>query len=127
MIRTPGGIAEDADGFGGASPDGAVGAAEAMAEALQFQLRRLEAMQKAAEDLFALPQVGQDIFPRGMPEGLSTQTDTVYDAALYDLLRAFGDIKRRAEYSNYELPSFSVMSMEAAMVWVLAARRRAKS
>lgn len=38
---------------------------EEMAEALQFQLRRLEAMQEAAEQLFSLPQLGQDIFPRG--------------------------------------------------------------
>lgn len=89
--------------------------AEAMAEALQFQLRRLEAMKKAAEDLFGLPQLGQDIFPRGMPEGLKTRTDTVYDVTLYDLLRAYGDIQRRKEYSNYELPTFRLMSMEAAM------------
>ncbi|MCB9990872.1 MAG: segregation/condensation protein A [Rhodospirillales bacterium] len=89
--------------------------AETMAEALQFQLRRLEAMQKAAEDLFGLPQLGQDIFPRGMPEGLKTKTDTVYDVALYDLLKAYGDIQRRKEYQNYELPTFRLMSMEAAM------------
>ncbi len=89
--------------------------AETMAEALQFQLRRLEAMQKAAEDLFGLPQLGQDIFPRGMPEGLVTETDTIYDVTLYDLLKAYGDIQRRQEYQNYELPTFHLMSMEKAM------------
>src|SRR5690606_22242231 len=71
--------------------------AQAMAEALQFQLRRLEAMQKAASDLLALPQLGQDIFARGMPEKLQIETDTIYDATLYDLLRAYGDIARRKE------------------------------
>lgn len=89
--------------------------AAAMAEALQFQLRRLEAMQKASEELFGLPQLGQDIFPRGMPEGLKTKLDTTYDATLFDLLKAYGDIQRRKEYSNYELPTFHLMSMEAAM------------
>ncbi|MCB9989584.1 MAG: segregation/condensation protein A [Rhodospirillales bacterium] len=89
--------------------------AETMAEALQFQLRRLEAMQKAAEDLFALPQLGQDIFPRGMPEGLSTKTDTVYEASLYELLQAYGAIQRRGEDNNYELPVFHLMSMETAL------------
>ena len=89
--------------------------AETMAEALQFQLRRLEAMQKAAEDMFALPQLGQDIFARGMPEGLKTRTNTVYDVSLYDMLRAYGDIQRRKESSHYELPTFHLMSMEAAM------------
>lgn len=87
---------------------------EEMAEALQFQLRRLEAMQQAAEDLFALPQLGQDIFPRGMPEGLRTKTETTYDVTLYDLFRAYGDIKRRKEFENYELPTFTLMSMDAA-------------
>lgn len=88
--------------------------AETMAEALQFQLLRLEAMQKAADDLFSLPQLGQDIFPRGMPEGLKTTTESSYDFSLYDLLRAFGDINRRKENSHYDVPVFSLMSMEAA-------------
>ncbi len=95
---------------GGEEPD-----PETMAEALQFQLRRLEAMQKAANDIFSLPQLGQDIFPRGMPEGLQTKTTTSYDVSLYELLRAYGDIDRRREYSNYELPTFHLMSMESAM------------
>ncbi|HIF25887.1 MAG TPA: segregation/condensation protein A [Micavibrio sp.] len=89
--------------------------AETMAEALQFQLRRLEAMQQASEELFGLPQLGQDIFPRGMPEGLTTKMDTTYDASLYDLLKSYGDIERRQEFTNYELPTFSLMSMEVAM------------
>lgn len=88
--------------------------AETMAEALQFQLRRLEAMQKAAEDLFALPQLGQDIFPRGMPEGLRTKTLTTYSVTLYDLLNSYGAIQKRKEGENYELPTFHLMSMESA-------------
>jgi len=88
--------------------------AETMAEALQFQLRRLEAMQKAAEDLFALPQLGQDIFPRGMPEGLKTKTFTSYNVTLYDILKGYGDIQRRKDGQNYELPTFQLMSMENA-------------
>ncbi|MDP7143088.1 MAG: ScpA family protein [Alphaproteobacteria bacterium] len=88
--------------------------AETMAEALQFQLRRLEAMQKAAEDLFALPQLGQDIFPRGMPEGLRTKTLTTYSITLYDLLNSYGVIQKRKEGENYELPTFHLMSMESA-------------
>lgn len=90
--------------------------AQAMAEALQFQLRRLEAMQKCAEDIFKLPQLGQDIFARGMPEKVEIETDTTYDAKLYDLLRAYGDIARRKEkQTGYALPTFKVMSLEDAM------------
>ncbi len=89
--------------------------AQAMAEALQFQLRRLEAIKQASENIFNLPQLGQGIFRRGMPEGLRTTYNSIYDLTLYDLLRAYGDIKRRAQGSQYELPTFRLMSMESAM------------
>jgi segregation and condensation protein A len=88
---------------------------EEMAEALQFQLRRLEAMQDAADKLFKLPLLGQDIFSRGMPEGLVTVTKTKWDVTLFDLLKAYGDIDNRKNYSKYELPTFQLMSMDAAM------------
>lgn len=89
--------------------------AEDMAEALQFQLRRLEAMQNAAEKLGDRPQLGQQIFSRGMPEGLVTQTNTDWDVSLYDMLKAYGDIQRRKDGSNYDLPEYNLMSMESAM------------
>lgn len=89
--------------------------AEEMAEALQFQLRRLEAMQDAAGALMKLPQLGQDVFSRGKPEGLSVVTHTKWDASLYDLLKAYGDIKRRAGEQNYDLPEFTLMSTDDAM------------
>lgn len=86
-----------------------------MAEALQFQLRRLEAMQDAAEKLGERPQLGQEIFARGMPEGLRIKTNTQWDVSLYDMLKAYGDIRRRKEGSNYDLPEFKLMSMDDAM------------
>ncbi len=89
--------------------------AQAMAEALQFQLRRLEAMKLSAENMFKLPQLGQGIYRRGMPEGLRTTYNSIYDLTLVDLLRAYGDIKRRAQGTQYELPTFKLMSMETAM------------
>lgn len=89
--------------------------AEEMAEALQFQLRRLEAMQNMAEVLMARPQLGQGIYARGMPEGLSVKTHTRWDVHIYDLLKSYGDIKARAEGSGYDLPEFHLMSTEAAM------------
>ncbi len=89
--------------------------ADEMAEALQFQLRRLEAMQNAAEALKSRPQLGQQVFARGKPEGLSIKTNTQWDVSLYDMLKAYGDIARRQEGSSYDLPEYNLMSMEAAM------------
>lgn len=89
--------------------------AEDMAEALQFQLRRLEAMQKAAEMLMQRPQLGKQIFARGMPEGVRIRTHVRWHVKLYDLLKAYGNISRRQEGSNYDLPDFTLMSAENAM------------
>lgn len=89
--------------------------AEEMAEALQFQLRRLEAMQNAALKLTERPQLGRDVFARGMPEGLSVKTSTQWNVALYDILRAYGEIRRRQENSTYDLPEFNLMSTEDAL------------
>ncbi len=86
-----------------------------MAEALQFQLRRLEAMQNAAESLMNRPQLGQQIFARGMPEDTKIVTKATYNVSLYDILKAYGDIQRRKEYSSYDLPHFNLMSMEEAL------------
>jgi len=88
---------------------------EAMAEALQFQLRRLEAMQNAAEALMKRPQLGQNVFARGMPEGLKTSFKAEYQVSLFDLLKAYGDITRRKEYQTYDLPIFNIMSMDEAV------------
>lgn len=88
---------------------------EAMAEALAFQLRRLESMREAAQKLMTLPQLGTEIFARGAPEKLKIEYKAQWQVSLYDLLKAYGDINRRAEHSTYELPTFSVMSMDEAV------------
>ncbi len=89
--------------------------AEEMAEALQFQLRRLEAMQKVSEKLLALPQLGQDVYGRGMPEGVGTSVVTKWDVNLYDMLKAYGTIKARQESQDYDLPTFTLMSSDEAL------------
>jgi len=89
--------------------------AEEMAEALQFQLRRLEAMQNASEKLMTQPQLGQGVFARGAPEGLQVRTSTHWDVSLYDFLKAYGDIQKRHDDSSYDLPEFNLMSTENAM------------
>lgn len=89
--------------------------AEAMAQALQFQLQRLEAMQRAAERLLERPQLGQSVFTRGMPEGLESQVTMRWDVSLYDMIKAYGDISQRQTEQTYDLPTFKLMSMDRAM------------
>lgn len=68
-----------------------------MAEALAFQLRRLEAMRSAGGRLMARPQLGRDWFARGAPEPRLVVTNAVLDVSLYDLLKAYAGHKSRAQ------------------------------
>ncbi len=95
--------------------DGEEMSGEQMAEALAFQLRRLEAMQEAGAALMESPRLGRSIFGRGAPEGLSVSLRTHYDVSLYDLIRTYGEINRRKDTRSYDLPVFALMTMERAI------------
>ncbi len=89
---------------------------EEMAAALQFQLQRLEAMQEAGRALTDRPRLGREIFGRGAPEGLSTVTRPVYRDTLYDLLRAYGRIKKRQERPRtLQIEAFELYSVDDAI------------
>lgn len=89
--------------------------AEAMAEALARQLRHLELLQNLAQSLQSLPRLGQDVFARGMPEGLKRSKKTLFEGNLYDLLRAYGDMaQRRQPVKTYEPIKHHLMAVEEA-------------
>jgi segregation and condensation protein A len=89
--------------------------AQELADALQFQLRRLEAMRKAADDLFRLPRLGYNVFGRGEPEGLRVEYVARYDMTFYDLLKSYGDIQQRQSNSVYKLNPVKLFSLEEAI------------
>ena len=68
-----------------------------MADALRYQLVRLEAMQQAAKRLISLPRLGQQRFARGAVEQFSITNEAVWQASLYDLLACYGDIQSGLE------------------------------
>ncbi|MSO72804.1 MAG: segregation/condensation protein A [Rhodospirillaceae bacterium] len=90
--------------------------ADEMAEALKFQMMRLEAMQEAGRNIFALPRRGIDYFPRGAPEGLPLTLRAVYDVSLYDLLRAYGRQHNEKNVSTLEIEPFDLYSIDEAIV-----------
>jgi len=86
-----------------------------MAEALAFQLRRLDAMRAAGDKLMALPQFGRQVFARGEPEGLKLVRKPVYELTYYELLKAFGEIHARKEARTLTIAPTELYSMEAAL------------
>ncbi|HYH39570.1 MAG TPA: ScpA family protein [Azospirillum sp.] len=88
---------------------------EDMAAALAFQLRRLEAMKGAAATLMTRPRLGIDVFARGAPEDLDIQRKSVFQVTLYDLLKAYGDHKRRKDASVLHMEPLRLYSIEDAV------------
>lgn len=89
---------------------------EALAEALAFQLSRLEAMQKVARELFERPRLGSGRFSAGLAGGAGAGADVriSWQAGLYDILDAYGAITRRAAPKEYEIKTWPLMSMDDA-------------
>ena len=85
---------------------------EEMAEALAFQLRRLEAMRKVGTRLFAREQLGRDVFGRGAPEGLRIITHPLYEGSLYELLQAYGTVCRRGKVEPLQIEPAGLFSTE---------------
>ena len=85
-----------------------------MADALQWQLRRLEAMQDAGVRLMARPQLGKDVFMRGQPEGVVIVRRTIWDVKLYDLLQAYGRQVRPKDADTYQIAPMQFFSVEEA-------------
>jgi len=86
-----------------------------MADALKFQLQRLEAMQKAAQQVLALPRLGIDVFARGAPEEVEIEEKPVYYLPLYDLLTALAAPMRRTKPPSYNIAPSRLYSMEESM------------
>lgn len=89
--------------------------AQEVADALQFQLRRLEAMRDIAQRLFHLPRLGYNVFARGEPDGLPTHYVSKYEMTYYDLLKAYGDVKLRQQNSVYKLNPVKLFTLEEAI------------
>jgi segregation and condensation protein A len=89
--------------------------AEELASDLAFQLRRLEAMQKVGRKLMALPRLGYDRFARGAPEAIEGEPVVVWQASLYDLLRAYGAQHARAEPATLTIAPTRILAVEDAL------------
>lgn len=86
-----------------------------MAEALTFQLRRLQAMRDAGESLMARPRLGRDVFRRGSPEGVQVVRTPVYHLSLFELLKAYGEQRRRKEGSVLTVEASELISIDEAL------------
>ncbi|WP_081944643.1 segregation and condensation protein A [Sphingopyxis sp. MWB1] len=82
---------------------------------LQLRLQRLAAMREAAARLMACDRIDRDIFLRPKPEGLRDVKVRRWDASLYDLLAAYGQVKARSEPVVHMVARRPVITLDAAL------------
>jgi len=87
---------------------------EMMAAMLQFRLKRLEAMRNAAAQLVNLPRLGREVHARGAPEPIEVARHSLWDATLYDLLKAYALQRERGVPKEYQPFARTVWSLQEA-------------
>jgi len=89
--------------------------AEEMAANLAFQLQRLEAMRKAGAALLERPQLRRDRFTRGAPEEIRAELKPWWQVTLYELLRAYGDVRQREKVTTLSIEAPDLFSPDDAI------------
>jgi segregation and condensation protein A len=88
--------------------------AEEMAQRLAFRLKRLDAMRRAIAELMTRKRLGRDVFARGLPEGMKSIRETQWTAEIYDLLKAYAELRRRTIKITHVVKARSVWSIKDA-------------
>lgn len=88
--------------------------ADEMAARLAFQLQRLEAMRKAADSIFNMPQFRVHFFSRGAPEGVRVLKTPLWQADIFELLQAYARQRVAAVDRTYKIDLPKVFSIEDA-------------
>jgi segregation and condensation protein A len=96
-------------------PKGEEPSAEELATALAERLRRLELIRAAAKALDARDRLGRDVHARGAPEPIAIRTRPLYEASLYDLLKAYAQQRQKQASSR--------VTMKRRVVWSLVEAR----
>lgn len=88
---------------------------EELALRLQLRLQRLAAMREAGARLMARDRVGRDVFVRPDPEGLRTVRRAAWQASLFDLIQAYGQIRARTQPTVHVVARRPVMTLDEAI------------
>lgn len=96
------------------APDDDQPSGEMLAAMLQFRLKRLEAMRRAAGQLMNRPRLGVQVYARGAPEPIEIARNNVWEASLFDLLKAYATNRERGISTDYSPFVRTVWSLQDA-------------
>ena len=92
--------------------DGPTG--QELAAQLAFRLKRLEAMREALASMMGRKRLGIDLFSRGMPEGIRVIRSTVFQASIFDLLKAYAEQRQQNAVTEVKWGGRVVWSIKQA-------------
>ena len=86
-----------------------------MSELLEFQIKRLEGMQKVSKLLFKRHKLGTHFFKRGNPEIFGINQKNQYNSSLYDLIKTYGEIITFNNNKSITIADTQLYSVEDAI------------
>ena len=86
-----------------------------MSDLLEFQLKRLEAMQNASRLLFDRFQLGVHFFKRGDPEIFNINQKIEYNINLFDIINVYGKIFSKESSQTLTIASSKLYAVEEAL------------
>lgn len=89
---------------------------EDLSELLEFQMKRLDGIQKASKLLFKRHQLGIHFFKRGEQENLKFNTTVNYNLNLYELMKAYGKIMLKNKSETITIVDTKLYSVEKAII-----------
>lgn len=89
---------------------------EELAAHLAFQLERLQAMRRVAQELLSLPQLGRAFFGRGEPERRKVTTRVEWTATQHELLLAYARRRTKENFQPLHLERRAVVAIDEALV-----------
>ncbi len=86
--------------------------ANEVAEKLKLQLKKLELIRLLSDQLLKKKRIGRDLFYRGTKGGIKSIYNPVYKVTLYELLKAYSEIKTQSAFQRIDIPKLPVMTTQ---------------
>ena len=85
-----------------------------LAALFAFRLKRLDAMREVSAQMMTRKRLGRDVFARGLPEPTRLTRKSIYDANVYDLLKAYSQQRQRTATRTLQMRQRTVWSLREA-------------
>ena len=79
---------------------------------LKIQLKKLELIRLLSDELLKRKRLGRDIFYRGTKGGIRSIKNPVYKVTLYELLKAYSQVKNQSIFQKIDIPKLPVMTTQ---------------